>query len=145
MNEASSNSPVQSLHKVDKTTILRAFNNHFFSFLDDIISIVKDNPDLPTSRNSFMMIKKANPTAIIKVWYIHIYTPYKHVIQSGNLGFFFDKDYSEDIGHLANADSIMEIVDTLRKPIREMGEVNKMHSMKYIQNLTELARAYSEI
>jgi hypothetical protein len=138
-------SPRGSLNKVDKTTILRAFNNHFFAFLDDIITIVGDNSDLPTSRNSFMMIKKANPTAIIKVWYNHIYNPYKTVIQSGDITFFFDKDYSEDVSHLANADSIMEIIDTLRNPIRDMGDVNKSHSMKYIQNLTELSRAYSEI
>jgi len=129
---------------VNKTTIMRAFNNHFFDFLDDIISIVNDNPDLPTSRDSFMTIKRANPTAIIKVWYNFIYVPYKDVISKGDITFFFDKDYAEDISHLANADNIMQIIDTLRKPIREMGETNKSHSMKYIQNLTELARAYAE-
>uniref|UniRef100_A0A6C0B795 Uncharacterized protein n=1 Tax=viral metagenome TaxID=1070528 RepID=A0A6C0B795_9ZZZZ len=128
----------------NKSTLMRAFNNHFFDFMADIINIVPENNDLPVSRDSFMMIKKANPTAIIKAWYLHIYSPYNHVIEGGDITFFFDKDYSEDISHLSNADSIMQIIDTLRKPIREMGEVNKAHSMKYIQNLTELSRAYTE-
>jgi hypothetical protein len=144
MNETMSVPIERPLQKVDKSTILRGFNNHFFDFLDDIIVIVRDSTDLPTSRNSFMIIKKANPTAIIKVWYKHIYLPYNDVIQQGDISFFSDKDYFEDIGNLKNADSIMKIIDTLRKPIREMGEVNKAHTMKYIQNLTELSRAYSE-
>lgn len=128
----------------NKSTLMRAFNNHFFDFMDDIITIVPDNDDLPVSRDSFMMIKKANPTAIIKVWYLHIFTPYSQVIAGGDITFFFDKDYSEDISHLVNADNIMQIIDTIRKPIREMGEINKAHSMKYIQNLTELSRAYND-
>jgi hypothetical protein len=134
----------QTINKLDKTTILRAFNNHFFDFLDDIICIVPDNANLPTSRNSFMTIKKANPTAIIKVWYKHIFLPYKDVIEKGDINFFSEKDYYADISHLKNVDNIMKIIDTLRKPIREMGEVNKAHSMKYIQNLTNLACAYSD-
>lgn len=128
----------------NKSTLMRAFNNHFFDFMEDIITIVPDNSDLPVSRDSFVMIKKANPTAIIKAWYLHIYKPYGNVISAGDITFFFEKDYSEDISHLSNADNIMQIIDTIRQPIREMGEVNKAHSMKYIQNLTELSRAYNE-
>lgn len=128
----------------NKSTLMRAFNNHFFDFMEDIITIVPDNSDLPVSRDSFVMIKKANPTAIIKAWYFYIYKPYGNVIAGGDITFFFEKDYSEDISHLSNADNIMQIIDTIRQPIREMGDTNKAHSMKYIQNLTELSRAYSE-
>lgn len=128
----------------NKSTLMRAFNNHFFDFMADIITIVPDNKDLPVSQDSFMMIKKANPTALIKAWYSYIYVPYGAVISTGDITFFFEKDYSEDILHLANADNIMQIIDTLRQPIREMGEVNKSHSMKYIQNLTELSLAYNK-
>jgi hypothetical protein len=142
MNESCTNANPNPI--TNKSTIMRAFNNHFFDFLDDVIDIVIGNEDLPASRDSFMNIKRANPTAIIKVWYSHIYAPYKDVIISGDINFFFDKDYYEDLGHLANSDNIMKIIDTLRNPIRDMGDVNKAHSMKYIQNLTELARAYAE-
>jgi len=129
---------------INKTTIMRSFNNHFFDFLTDIITIVPENKDIPISRDSFMSIKKANPTTIIKAWYFYIYIPYKNVIQGGDISFFFDKDYSEDISHLSNMDHIMKIIDTLRKPIREMGDVNKAHTVKYLQNLNELSRLYNE-
>ena len=128
----------------DKSTLLRAFNNHFFDFIDDIVTIVPDNSDLPASRNSFVTIKRANPTAIVKAWHKFIYVPYSEIIKKGDITFFFDKDYYEDIHHLGNIENIMSIIDTLRAPIREMGEVNKAHTMKYIQNLTELSRLYSE-
>ena len=128
----------------DKSTLLRAFNNHFFDFIDDIIRIVPENEDLPLSRNSFMTIRKANPTAIVKVWFKFVYTPYHEVIQKGDITFFFDKDYYEDIHHLQNLDHVMKVIDTIRQPIREMSEVNRTHTMKYIQNLTELSRLYSE-
>jgi hypothetical protein len=129
---------------MDKSMILKSFNKQFFDFLEDVNRIVENNEDIQTSRIYFDTIKKANPTAIIKVWYKHIYLPYNDIIQQGDISFFSDKDYFEDIGNLKNADSIMKIIDTLRKPIREMGDINKAHTMKYIQNLTELSRAYSE-
>jgi hypothetical protein len=141
MNETSNRS-MSASH--DKSTILRAFNNHFFDFLDDIITIVPDNADIPASKNSFATIKRANPTAIIKAWYSYIHLQYCQVISEGKIEFFFEKDYWEDIGHLPNSHTIMEIIGTIRTPIKEMSEINKLHSMKYIQNLSELSKAYND-
>jgi hypothetical protein len=78
-----------------KTSISRAFNKHFFEFIDDVISIYPENEVLRGARNSFEMFKKANPTSIIKVWYKYIYAPYKDEIEAGNLDYFLDKDYSK--------------------------------------------------
>jgi hypothetical protein len=36
-------------------------------------------------------------------------------------------------------------VDTLRGPIRDMGVDNQAKSMKYIQNLTKLAKLHGEV
>ena len=128
----------------NKSAILKTFNTHFFEFIDDVIRIFPENKDVKHARSSFEMIKTANPTAIVKAWYKFVYSPYTSVIEAGDITFFFDKDYYEDISHLSNVDNIMKIIDTLRSPIRDMGEKNKEHSMKYIQNLTELSRVYSE-
>jgi len=128
----------------DKSTLLRAFNNHFFDFIDDIIRIFPENTELPKSRLSFSTIKQANPTAIVKAWYKFIYMKYNNIIQQGDISFFYEKDYSTDIGHLKNADKIMNTIDSLRDPIKEMSDINKGHAMKYIQNLTKLSLMYSE-
>jgi hypothetical protein len=76
----------------DKQTLMRAFNKHFFDFLDDIIVIFPENTDISVARTSFDTIKRANPTAILKVWHKYVYLPYKSVIDSGNIEFFFARE-----------------------------------------------------
>ena len=127
----------------DKSTIMRTFNNHIFEFLDDIITIFPNNVEIQTAKNAFQTIKKANPTAIVKVWYSHIYGPYKAVIDGGEIDFFFEKDYSADLVDLRNAGEVMKIIDTLREPVRNMSEQQKGFTMKYIQNLSKLSLIYS--
>ncbi len=83
-------------------------------------------------------------TAIIKAWHKWVYLPYISIIEKGDITFFFDKDYSSDLAHLKNANSIMSIIDSLREPIKLMGDINKSHSMKYIQNLCRLSVMYVE-
>lgn len=129
----------------DKSSILRAFNTHLFDFMDDLISIFPENNDLVISKASFDTIKRANPTAIIKSWVKFVYIPYKDVIDNNDISFFFEKDYSNDLSHLPNANKIMDIIDTFRKPVKEMTDNNKEHTMKYIQNLSKLSMLYNEM
>jgi hypothetical protein len=129
----------------DKSSILRAFNTHLFDFMDDLISIFPNNNDLVLAKSSFDTIKKANPTAIIKAWVKFVYHPYKDVIDNGDISFFFDKDYSDDLSTVSNANKILNIIDTLRTPIKEMGDTNKEHTIKYIQNLSKLSMMYNDM
>jgi hypothetical protein len=128
----------------EKISILRAFNTHFFEFLDDLIGIFPENMDIQSSKTSFDLVKRANPTAIIKAWYSHIYCPYNEIIEAGDIRFFFDKNYEEDLSILSNASEIMQIIDTLRGPIKSMSDNNQAISMKYIQNLSKLSLLYSQ-
>jgi hypothetical protein len=129
----------------DKSTILRAFNTHFFEFLDDIIRIIPDNRDISVAKTSFETIKRANPTIILKVWHQFVYSPYKDVIEEGNISFFFEKDYGSDLANLNNAGEIMKTIDKIRQPIKEMSDENKAHSTKYIQNLSKLSMTYMSL
>jgi len=129
----------------DKSSILRAFNTHLFDFIDDIITIFPENNDLTLAKTSFDTIKRANPTAIVKAWYKFVYVPYKDVIDNGDISFFFDKDYSEDLSNISNANKILSIIDTLRTPIKDMSDSNKEHTTKYIQNLSKLSVMYNDM
>ena len=129
----------------DKSSILRAFNTHFFDFIEDLLGIFPNNNDLVVAKTSFDTIKKANPTAIIKAWLKFVYHPYKVVIDNGDISFFFDKDYSDDLSSVSNANKILNIIDTLREPIKEMGDANKEHTTKYIQNLSKLSMLYNDM
>ncbi len=126
----------------DKSTYSRAFNTHFFEFLDDIISIFPNNMDLKSARVSFEAVKRANPTIIIKVWYTHVYIPYKETIDAGDISYFINKDYKDDLSALGNSGELLNIIDKLRDPLRNMSATSLTHSTKYIQNLCKLAILY---
>jgi len=128
----------------DKSTVLKTFNIQFFSFLDDIIKVFPDKDELKIGKKSFETIKRANPTIIIKIWYSHVYSVYRESINNGDVEYFIQKDYQEDLQSLANNGEVLKIINTLRQPISEMDEVNKQHTVKYLQVLSKLSELYNK-
>jgi hypothetical protein len=126
----------------DKSTILKTFNQTFFDFMNDIISIFPENTDVVAGKKFFELTKKANPTIIIKIWHSAIFKPYSDVIQAGEINFFFEKNYEEDLGELEHANEVLKFIDSFREPIRMMSDTNKAHSMNYIQILSRLSEVY---
>jgi len=129
----------------DKPTLSRAFNTHLTEFLADIINIYPNNSDIIQAKSTFETIKKANPAIMVKAWFKHVYLPYKDIIDSGNITFFFEKDYSQDVQSLANAAEIMNMIDKIRAPIRGMDEANKKHCANYVQNLSKISGMYNSL
>jgi hypothetical protein len=129
----------------DKSTVLRGFNNLFFEFIDDIISIFPENKDLRDVRIAFEFFKKSNPTSIIKSWEYFVYQPYKEVVESGDLSFFCDKDYKADLSYMKNSDDIMRAIDRVRDPVKQMNHTNKETAMKYVKNLCTLSNVYTKL
>lgn len=121
------------------TNLVSVFNEHFAEFVNDIQNVFPDDPDILTAKNALLTIRKANPKLLVKIWMSHVYTPYKTQIEAGNIEFFLTKDYSADLARNGNADKIMESIDRLRNPIKQMSAENQAKTMKYIQNLSKLA------
>ncbi len=128
----------------DKSTILKTFNLQFFSFLDDVIKVFPDNDEIRIGKKTFETIKRANPTIIIKIWFTHVYSVYRESINAGDIEYFVQKDYQQDMLGLANNSDVLRIINTLRQPIREMDEVNKQHTIKYLQILSKLSELYNK-
>ena len=105
--------------------ILTAFNDHFVEFISDVQSVFPENTDVLTAKNSLMMIRKANPKMIIKIWKSNIVDKYKSQIENGDISFFIEKDYSSDLSKAEYSDKIMEGIDRLRKPIKDMLPENR--------------------
>jgi hypothetical protein len=128
----------------DKSLLLKAFNKQMFDFLDDIIGIVQENEQIKISRVYFETLKKANPTLLIKIWYNRVFLPYGEKIANGNIDYFLEKDYSDDLANLPNGKEVVKIINTsLREPIQQMDMTNKEHCMKYIQILCKISDAYT--
>jgi hypothetical protein len=124
------------------SNILAAFNDHFVEFVTDIQNVFPEDHDILIAKNSLFAIRKMNPKMIIKIWSKFIVGKYKNEIESGNIDFFIYKDYSQDVENADNSGKIMESIDRLRTPIKNMNKENQDKTMKYIQNLTKLAAIY---
>ena len=46
---------------MDKSHILKTFNDHFIEFIEDIIKVFPENSDLVAIKNSFINFRKLNP------------------------------------------------------------------------------------
>lgn len=122
--------------------ILSAFNDHFTEFVDDIKRVFPNDVDIATAANALAKLRKANPKIIIMAFKQFVSSPYKKEIESGEIDFFINKDYSQDIGG-DSASLILSKIDLLRKPVSEMNESEQEKVIKYLQNLTKLADLYN--
>ena len=133
----------------DKSKFLKLFNALFGEFVQFIARVQVDVDPTSSSRaalagaiDSFDLLKRANPTIVIKVWHTYVYTPYKDVIESRNLDFITEKNYASDLHMFENVREILAIIDTLRDPIRSMNEEDKDAAMTHLSNLTKLCVLY---
>lgn len=121
------------------TNLITAFNDHFFEFVDDVQNVFPDDVDILTAKNSFIFARKANPKLIVKIWKSCVVDKYRNEVETGNIQFFINKDYKNDISVSPYSDKITEAIDRLRKPVKNMDPVNQAKTVKYIQNLTKLS------
>lgn len=130
---------------MDKSQILSAFNDHFTEFVEDVQLVFPDNVDIATLHSAISKVRKANPKLIIKAFNEHVIASYSDEIERGDINFFIDNDYKKDIMNLGmggSSNAILDKIDCLRQPVRDMGEEDQQKVMKYIQNLAKLCKMY---
>jgi hypothetical protein len=126
--------------------VLRAFNNQLIEFLNDVLAVFPENGDILSAKNAAVMTRKANPTVLARQWHQHIGRTYGEQIAAGNMDFFIDKDYSTDVASVpGHSDRVIDAINKLRDPVRQMDEANRDKTMKYMQNLTVLAAGYVDL
>jgi hypothetical protein len=131
---------------MDKSSILKAYNTLFFEFFDDIMNIYPDNKEIKFSRDKFDLIKRANPTIIIKYWKANVYDTYKKQIEAGDVTFFLEKDYRSDLQSDEQTNrKVLEIIESIRATIRDMDDINRSHCSNYILNLSKLSLIYYDL
>jgi hypothetical protein len=130
---------------MSSATILKAFNDHFIEFVTDVQTVFPENVDLLAAKNAFVAIRKANPKIIIKIFNSQVVMPYQKEIDAGNLDFFIVKDYAGDLVSADNSQQIMDAIDGLRNPVKQMDEENQSKVMKYLQNLKKLSMMYESM
>ena len=136
---------------VDKSTLLKAFNGQLEEFLEDIVILFPENRDIKTSKTALVMMKQANPKMLLSVWYRYIYVKYAEQIEEENIDYFLDKDYTQDVAKLDNnsgsgsGSSVIESINKLKGPLRELNEENTMKCLQYLKNLNNLSNMYMNL
>tara|TARA_B100000902_G_scaffold389617_1_gene437090 strand:+ start:13 stop:429 length:417 start_codon:yes stop_codon:yes gene_type:complete len=125
--------------------LIEAFNRHILEFIRDLQKVYPRDKDIQITKTAAHAASIMNPSIMIKSWKDTVVIPYLDEINKGELDFFLDKNYDDDLRYLNNdtkAKRIMKGINNLRDPIKRMTDINKEKSMKYVQNLTKLARLY---
>lgn len=127
------------------TSIVSAFNKHFMELVDDICDVFPDDVDIQMAKNSFILVKKANPKLLIRSWDMFVVQKYHQEIVDGKIEYFLQKDYREDLelgGN--NTKQIVDAIDRLRAPIRSMNKSEQDKILKYLQNLCKLTLIFKQ-
>ena len=129
-----------------KLTLTKVFNSVFIQFLNDVILIVPDNADIQTAKCYLETLNFIYPTCVIEIWFNHIYSPYKDVIETGDLvSFVINKDYKNDLAQLEDANQVLSVFEKLKPCIREMTEHNQSISVDYIRKISKLSAVYNRL
>jgi hypothetical protein len=123
-------------------SILKAFTGHLIEFVDEIKTVFPNDVDLRTGSVFLEGLVKIHPKSVIIGWKECVNDLYSDQILSGDLEYFINKDYQEDLKMSVNKGKLLSTIDSFRDKIKNMGDNNKKKSMRYVQNLTKLCNMY---
>ena len=124
--------------------ILKTFNKQLSEFIDDVSNIFPGEKDVIVLSTFIKTVIFGKPRAIIEVWYNNITLKYNKEIQDGEIEYFLNKDYSDDLQSAPGSSETLDAINKLRNSIRRAfdQDVNREKTIKYMQNLTKLANLY---
>jgi len=128
---------------MDKGEVLTIFNNQFKELVEDIAFVFPDNKDVQKVKSAIGQVMMITPKMIYKGFKKHVVDSYRAEILAGDIKFFIDKDYKNEVTKLAGANNvILDKIDSLREPVRNMTTTDQAKVIKYMQNMLKLCDLY---
>ena len=144
---------------MDKSDVLQIFNRQFKEFVENISESFPKNTIISKMKTALNLLTMVKPNIVYKGFKKFVIDIYRTEIDSGDITFFIDKDYKQDLTNASGADSflktvneyatvdsdtnsILEKIEALKGPVREMNHIEQQNVMKYIQNLMKLSDLY---
>ena len=121
--------------------LVKIFNEIFFNFVNLISKTFPNDLDITIEKNKLYAIKKINPKMFIKIWKKHITDKYRDSIKEGNIDYFIEKNYSDDLNKVNNSERVMKSINRLREPIKKMDKSRQDMAMLFIQDLSKISEA----
>ena len=129
---------------IDKSVYLKAFNNQFVEFLEDIERVIPNNSDILAAKNALIRLRKGNPKLILTMWYKWVAQRFSKEIEGGDYNFFINKDYKEEWEGSTSEGPILEAIDRVRSIVKQCDESSKETALEYVSNLCGLSKIYME-
>ena len=122
------------------------FLNQLGGFMTDILIILPNNEEIMSAKKYVATLSVANPKLLLTYWHNSVTTKYQEQIYKNDFEFALNKDYGEDLkeNQADNAETILKLIDNLKKTAKELNEKEKATIMKYLQNITKLTELYHE-
>ena len=128
----------------NQSIISKTFNKQLTEFINDVSSIFPGEKDVIVLSTFMKTVMYGKPRAIIEVWYNYITLKYNKEIENGEIEYFLNKDYSEDLQSTQGSVETLDTIDKLRSTIKlafNQNE-NREKTIKYMQNITKLSYLY---
>ena len=125
----------------NQKTLKELFCNQLLEFIDDVLTIFPNNLDLKTGKTFIVGLTKVSKRKLIGIWKTSVVDVYEDAIMKGDVEYFINKDYSEDLGE-GGTDKMMSVIEDVRGLIRNTSKENKEKAIKYLQNLTKICKLY---
>ena len=123
-------------------SILKAFTNRLMEFITDIHRVFPNDSELRTGKIFLEGLVRINPKNVIVGWKECVNDVYEEQINKGDLNYFIEKDYNQDLNGSLSKSKILTIIEGFRDKVKNMNDQNKKKSMKYVQNLVKLCNMY---
>ena len=126
----------------EKKEILDTFNIYFREFVNDVYRIFPNDTTISMISKSLSILMMMTKKQVIQVFKTNIVDCYLKEIESGDLSFFMDKNYTDDLNKAGSPEFIMNKIDYIKGLVKEMTNEEQQNVMKYFQNLTILCNLY---
>ena len=121
--------------------VLTTFIAQLDECLEDVGNVYSEDERFVKCKMYLSTLKKTNPRMIITTWKTSVTDKYEERINSGDIDYFLNKDYSQELPSNYTS-TIDKSIQDLRQAIQTMSEENKKKSIQYIQNLCKLSKLY---
>ena len=128
---------------MDKTVILKAFNEVNMKIVDDCTNILPDNIELATMKNALKSVITATPELNLITFRECTLKKYRSYIELRDASFFVDRRYDDEVEDIGISKLVFEKMDCLRKPVGEMGKINQDKIFDDLQKMVKLCDMYS--
>ena len=135
-----------------KNKVSKQFADNYIDFLLYLKTFIKTNDKMKLFNNFYnknLLLKKTNPSMIIKIWYTKVSLPYYNNILNNNIDFLLvDSNYNTIIHDVQNSEfkdnELMDKIKTCIEDYKKLNDNQKEKLINNIKNLTLLSILYNK-